>query len=236
MAPVIQQESVFREFLQKALLCHLKYTRLPPVVEPVCLAQGTRTGQVRQEGGHLVLARTEASSDPATCSVQLAKPCGAAFHSSHLCSPQGAQCVTLGGAAVIQNSAHHSPFLPTSLSSFLQIEIPQIPTEDLLSVRHGAGAGKCETHMHCHHCSLASGGGRPAAHRGLTARMCLVLRQGGRYVPCAMVMAEMPIFAFTSLPLGHAHLQGMYSHAQEGIFTEFLVWPGTVGDTQTAQQ
>lgn len=42
-------------------------------------------------------------------------------------------------------------------------------------------------------------------------------------MPPAMVMAEMPIFVFTSLPLECNHLQGLCSRVQEGTFTELPV-------------
>lgn len=47
-----------------------------------------------------------------------------------------------------------------------------------------------------------------------------------------IVVAEMPVFVFTSLLLECSHLQGMYSQAQEGTFTELLVYARTTGDTQ----
>lgn len=58
------------------------------------------------------------------------------------------------------------------------------------------------------------------------------LHRGVRLGPPVIVVAEMPVFVFTSLLLERNHLQGMYSQAQEGTFTKLLVCARTAGDTQ----
>lgn len=55
---------------------------------------------------------------------------------------------------------------------------------------------------------------------------------GSPWASCNVV-AEMPIFVFTSLLLECNHLQGMYSQAQEGTFTESLVCQDRRGHTKT---
>lgn len=57
---------------------------------------------------------------------------------------------------------------------------------------------------------------------GADCHLCCGVHPG----PPAMVMAEMPIFVFTSLPWECNHLQGLYSRVQEGAFTELPVCAG----------
>lgn len=57
---------------------------------------------------------------------------------------------------------------------------------------------------------------------GADCHLCCGVHPG----PPAMVMAEMPIFVFTSLPWECNHLQGLYSRVHEGAFTELPVCAG----------
>lgn len=54
---------------------------------------------------------------------------------------------------------------------------------------------------------------------GADCHLCCGVRPG----PPAMIMAEMPIFVFTSLLLECSHLQGLYFRVQEGTFAELPV-------------